>query len=469
MEPVDSSGFRFSGIATGLDTGALVEAFLDIERRPLTLIESRRADLAQRQSLFRDLNTRLLALRDAARDLDNQNSGLSGPTLDEEFLAYSAASSDENVLTATASGDAAAGSTAVRVNSLASVGRRISTTFASDTDPIASSGDTLSIDYGGESSIAITIGAGGANIRDLRELVNSDPNNDGSVRADVLFDGSAFRLVISGVRTGAANDFVGVRTTIPGAGGAAFFDAALEQPASDASLEVFGVPITRGGNEIDDVVPGVTLRLTGANDSLDPADAVQLDVTRDDEAIRAKLQALIDAYNGIRDFVETQSAFDEETGRAGPLSGDATVRGIERQLQTLVGAQYSFTGNPVGFLGQMGVSFDRNGRLTLDSEALTAALDDDPVAVRQFLAGDGATDGLATALARALEPITRSGDGSLALRDKTFEDRIQDVDRQIERFEERLAQRERTLIQSFTAMESAVARLQAQAGFLTSI
>ena len=75
----------------------------------------------------------------------------------------------------------------------------------------------------------------------------------------------------------------------------------------------------------------------------------------------------------------------------------------------------------------------------------------------------------ATALARALEPITRSGDGSLALRDKTFEDRIQDVDRQIERFEERLAQRERTLIQSFTAMESAVARLQAQAGFLTSI
>jgi flagellar hook-associated protein 2 len=196
---------------------------------------------------------------------------------------------------------------------------------------------------------------------------------------------------------------------------------------------------------------------------------VQLDVTRDDAAIAGKLQTLIDAYNGVRDFVGEQSAFDEDAGRAGPLSGDATIRGIEREVQKLVGNQYAFSGNPFGFLSQIGVSFDRDGRLSLDGEKLAAALKDDPIGVRELLAGDGTSDGLATALARALEPVTRSGDGSLALRAGSFDDRIEEVERQIERYEARLAQREESLVRTFTGLESTVSRLQSQSGFLSSI
>jgi flagellar hook-associated protein 2 len=251
MDGINSGSFRFSGLATGLDTAALVEAFLQLERRPLDLVEERKEGLEKQQSLFRDLNTRLLALRDAARALDNQNPRLSGPTLDEEFLAYSAASSDDGVLTGTANGNAAVGSTSIRVLSLASVARRVSTAFSSDTDPIASSGDTLSIDYGGDESIDITVGAAGASLRDLRDLVNSDPSNGGEVRAEVLFDGSAYRLIVSGGRTGAGND-VALTTTIAGEGGNSFLDVALGQDAADARLEVLGIPVTRPSNEIDD-------------------------------------------------------------------------------------------------------------------------------------------------------------------------------------------------------------------------
>ena len=143
---IGSSAFRFSGIASGLDTGALVEALIQLERRPLDLIEARKAGLETRQDLYREFNTRLLELRDAAGALDNQNSSLTGATLDEELLAYQAASSDEGVLSVSASGNAAPGTTPVRVLSLASVGRQITTTFASNTDVIASPGDTLTID-----------------------------------------------------------------------------------------------------------------------------------------------------------------------------------------------------------------------------------------------------------------------------------------------------------------------------------
>ncbi len=465
METGTSSALRFSGLATGLDTSALVSALLDFERRPLDLVQRRRSELEQQQQLFRDFNGLVLELRDAARAIDNQNPGLSGPTLDEEFLSFQASSSDASRITVEASGNASVGTTEVRVLELADVGRRISATYATDTDPVASSGDSLSIDYGGAASIDITVGGGGASLQDLRDAINSDVNNGGNVRADVLFDGTEYRLVISGRQTGAAND-IDVTTDIDGG---AFIDDTLTQNASDARIELLGVEVTRASNDITDVVPGVTLRLRGTTDALDPGDFVEIDVTRDDEAVAGRLEALAEAYNKVRDFVAAQSAFDQSTGRAGPLSGDATVRNIERQIQRLLGESFEFPGNPLTFLGEIGLSFDRDGRLSVDRERLAEALDQDPVFVRQLLAGDGTSDGAATALARALEPVTRTGDGTLAIRDQALDDRLEGVDRQIERFEARLVKREELLVQTFTRLESLVAGLNAQAGFLGSI
>ena len=467
-------GIRFDGLSTGLETSTLIDALLEAERRPLRQVQAREATVRSDQALFRELNTRLLALRDAALALDNLNSTQSGPTLDEEFLRYAATSEDESFVGATVTGNATPGDIDVRINEVATAGREISEGFADPAAQIASPGQSLQISVGGTQLVDYAVPNNGASLQDLVDAVNADAANDGSVRAELLFDGTDYRMIVSGTRAGAANAIT-LTTNIEGSSGpgSSLIDATLQQEAADADLVVFGVPVTRDSNDITDLVPGVTLHLERAHDPLDITQSTTVDVSRDDEAIQAGLQNLVDAYNSFRDFLDQNASLNGEV--AGPLLGDSTLLRIEGQLRTAFGDSYEVTGNPFSTLSQIGVRFEEGGRLTLDAEQLGEALDQDALAVREMLLGDpdftedpitGA--GAATAIGQILEPITRSGDGSLAIRIDAFDDEAQVLQQTIERMERRIEQREETLIAQFARLESLVSTLQAQGGFLQS-
>jgi len=459
MDPIEPAAPRltFSGLASGLDSGAIVEALIEFERRPLTLLEARRSDLQSQQSLLRQLNTMLLDLRNAAQGLDNLGDTLTGPSASEELLAYTAASSDASVLEAEAGDGASVGTHRIEVGALAQVARRISVSLADSGAALSASNASFTVDFAG-GQIALDLAAG-TTLEDLATAINQDAANDGSVQASVIFDGSGYRLAVAGTQTGVSND-VTVTTDLSGG---AFIET--NQDASDAQLSYLGVAITRESNDVTDLIPGVTLRLRDAA----PGSPIDVNVTRDDAAITARLQGLADAFNAIRDFSIRQSQVDPNTNLGGLLSGDSFVRGIESSLQLVTGGLYAFADNPLRSLGQIGLAFDDDGKLQLDEAVLTAALDDDPLAVRELLSGDGASDGVAAALARTLEPLVRSGDGSLTLRDASFDGRIDDLDRQIERFEFRLEKREETLRAQFSRLETLISSLQGQTSFLETL
>jgi len=456
-------GLRVSGLASGLDTAALVKALIQLERRPLDLVERQKRELETQQSLFETFDGLLAALRDAAAAIDNLSRTLSGPSGEEELLAFVATSSDESVLRASANGFANVGTTDARVVQLATSARVASVGFASGSEPIAAAGDTLTIDYGGASPLEISVGAAGASLEDLAALVNADPGSAGAVRADVVFDGTAYRLLATGTQTGAAHALA-LGTTIAGPGGAAFIDAAAGQAAADARLEVFGLSVTRPSNTVTDLIPGVTLELRGVS-----ATAVQVQVERDDAAVGDRLQAFVDAYNAVMDFARQQSRFDPETEQAGPLSGDGVLRGIESRLQRLVVSTVGFAGNSLTSLAQIGVAFGDDGRLALDRSTLEDALATSAVAVRQLLSGDGTSDGIAAALARVIDPFRESETGILAVRGEALDARLRGLDRQIERLAQRLEKREELLVAQFTRMEALLAQIQSQGSSLAGI
>ncbi|RIK97190.1 MAG: hypothetical protein DCC71_21895 [Proteobacteria bacterium] len=465
VDTSSSGRISFGGLASGLDTGALVDALIEVERQPLLRVQSERADVVRRQGLLRELNSLLLALRDAARGLDNRSDSLATPASSEEFLATSATSSNEAVLQVTSRGSAAPGSHLVRVNALATTARVVSAAYAAETDVVGAAGDTISLDYGGAAPIAITLGAA-TTLAELAGLVEADPNNDGSVQASLLDDGQGgVRLILTGRDTGSDADII-VTTSVQGPGAVPFVDAVLSSAARDASLTVFGVPITRTSSEIADAIPGVTLKLVGTHDPGAPADAATVSVARDDEAIAAKLDAFVNAYNAIRTFALKQATPDAVTKRGGPLSGDAGLRFAERSLQDLLGRAHAFAGNPFSTMSSIGLRFERDGKLSLDRVKLAEALDADPGAVRELLSGDGTTDGVMTGIARTLEPLTRSGDGVFAERISEYDHELRRIDRRIATMEERLAASQGILEARFAAMEQLIASLSSSAAYL---
>lgn len=464
---IGTQRLTFSGLASGIDTAAIIKGLLGVERIPLQRVQAQRSTVEREQGLIRQLNTLLLGLRSAAQAIDNRSESLASTAPSEELLATAATSSSEAVLQVASEGSAAPGTFPVRIDQLASAARRVSAGFGSAGDVVGQTGETLDIDTGAETSISIALGS--ATLSELRDLINSDPANDGRVRASLLDDGAgAVRLVILGTQVGAAND-VNVTTSAQAPGGTPFVDATLSAAASDAHLVAFGVPITRPSNEITDVIPGVTLRLQGINDPADPTDAVTVTVSRDDEEIQSRLQRFVDAFNAVRNFAIAQSAVSGVTNRGGALSGDSGLRLAERTVQDAVSRSLNLPGNPFSSLSAIGIRFAPGGTLALDRDVMAGALDRDPESVRQLLSGDETTDGVATGLARALEALTRVGDGVLPQRIESFTTRLEAFDDRIARLEARLERREVDLVRRFTSLEQLISSFQSSSSFLAQL
>lgn len=105
-----SSLMRISGIATGLDTASIIDSLVQIEQQPEVMLKRQQQILNWKKDYWGEINTKLLAAKTAVASLLDRG----------KILAWKATSSDDKVLTATASGTAAAGAYTITITSLAS-------------------------------------------------------------------------------------------------------------------------------------------------------------------------------------------------------------------------------------------------------------------------------------------------------------------------------------------------------------
>ena len=64
-----AGSLSITGIISGFDTDAMVRAIMSQERLPLTKLESQKNTLKERSDAWRELNSRLYKLKDAAYNL----------------------------------------------------------------------------------------------------------------------------------------------------------------------------------------------------------------------------------------------------------------------------------------------------------------------------------------------------------------------------------------------------------------
>jgi flagellar hook-associated protein 2 len=137
------------------------------------------------------------------------------------------------------------------------------------------------------------------------------------------------------------------------------------QAAQNAQFSVDGVSISSATNSVSDAIQGVTLNLAKANPNPSPATAT-LTVQRDYSSLTAALNTLVQSYNNVN------KAIAGVTAKGAVLQGDWAVLGLERQVRTILGSPQ--TGGAYTTLSQLGVSFQKDGSLALDSTKLAAAL-----------------------------------------------------------------------------------------------
>lgn len=126
------------GLVSGIPTKDIIDQLMALEARPKTRLQERIDKTNERKLAYADLSTRLTGLKLTATTLKKPSA----------FQAATAASSDENVLTATAANGAAIGNYQFQVARLVTTQQSVSAGF-SDFDTARVGAGTLTIEQGG--------------------------------------------------------------------------------------------------------------------------------------------------------------------------------------------------------------------------------------------------------------------------------------------------------------------------------
>ena len=316
-----------------------------------------------------------------------------------------------------------------------------------------------------KASKTITIDATNNSLTGLRDAINAA--NMG-VSASIINDGTNSRLSITSADTGARN---ALRITNDDASLDAFTynpkgavsNLSQTVPAKDAVIKVDNVTITKQSNTITDAIQGVTLNLTKESAA---GVSTKLTLTRDTASVQSAIQAFVKAFNDANKAIVDATAFNTATGKGAVLNGDSTARSIQTQVRGIFSA--AVPGAPAGssVLSDVGITFQKDGTLGIDSEKLTAALNSTTKDLGALFASNGTNKGYAYQMEVLVGKIT-SPVGLMAEHTKGFDASVKNIGKQRTTLNTRLDAIEKRYRAQFTALDTAIAGMQKTSAFLT--
>lgn len=436
------SSISFGGLATGLDTGSIVSQLVALRRQPIVKLQEQKSLYERQQAALKDLQSKLTTLMNAADALDTAQS----------FGSLKAASSLDSVLTASASSEAQEGTYTITVDSLARAQKDISQAYSSQVAEVGTG--TFTITVGGEVT-EITLAEGSSSLTNLKNAINDSGAN---VRATIINDGSGttpYRLVLTAATTGTDAAFSIDFSGLSGGAGPALTNITV---ATNASLTIDSLTVTSQSNMVSNAIEGVTLNLL----KQDPGTEITVAVNIDKDAIAAKLQTLVDAYNGVMTYIKSQQV------KGATLQGTNILRSVQSRVSTVAIEGHTGSGQ-YKLLSQVGLTQEEGGQLAFDRTKFDSALAADYGAVQDLFVERNTNLGKAYQFRTVIEDLTDSKTGTFKITDDSLSGRMDEIDDRILRYEDSVASYQQVLERKFTAMEMAVSALQAQGNYLTSV
>lgn len=447
---------NIGGLASGLDTNAIVDQLMAIERLPRTRLDTKASLITAQQSVLADFQSRLRSVESAAQGL--RSVGLWSQ-------AQTASSSDATRLSAAivSGSGAGVGGYQVEVSQMANAAQR-TYTFASP----ASAG-TITID-GHDTAVAAN-----ATIGDVVTAINSDPR--ATVYAAATDRGT---LVLSARTTGDTGaGFIALTDST----GALTEQTAKAKQGRDAQFTVDGVAGTSSSNEVTNAIAGVRLSLRGVTTVSGPITVSVGAPTVNTDAVKDKLRAFVDVYNStvdaIRARLDERSVRDPRTAadqQAGMLNGDTTLTAILSQMRQAIYTPIRGLPDGMSSLADLGIStgsasstISRDalaGKLELDETKLDDALASNPQGVRDLLAGPANVGGWARGFERIVHGFDTTG-GSIDVRITGADAELKRLQQSMADMDQRLALKEQTFRAQFTAMETALQQSKTQGDWLS--
>ncbi len=499
---------RLSGMASGLDTDAIIKELMSAQSLKKTNVEGNKKKLEWKKEKWEEMNTKLYSL---------YTEKLSSLKLQGSYLSQKASSSDESKLGAKAEATAS-GTYTVEVESLANAqyitGKQIKDKNLTSNSKLSEAGmgigQTITVTKNGDPETAKTFEVEeDSKISDLIDFLKNAGLN-------ASFSAEDGRFYVGARTSGVDNSFT-LESNFEGEDGLAALglmnideetsklnrsasgvDEIALVAASDARIKLNGAVMTSSTNSVR--ANGLTLDLKGLTA---PGQTVTVTVTNDSDSVYSKIKDFVKSYNELmtemydkynaasaRDYKmltdddkeamsEKQIELWEDKIKDSLLRRDDTLNTLMSTFRSALQKTVEVDGKTYS-LASFGVgtgNYTEHGILHIDgdeedglygskTDKLKSAIDQDPELVAKVFSG------VMSDFYKTLSDKMSASSISSALtfyNDKQIQNQITDYDKSIKTWETRLADMEEKYYKQFSAMEKAMANLQSQQNQLAGL
>ena len=397
------------------------------------------------------------ALASVQSSLSSLQSAVQSITTGNGLLQSSAQSSDSSVFTATADSGAVNGTYQVQVQTIAQANTIESQAFSSANASVGTGAYTISA---GGSSFTVNLDSTDDTVSGLASAINNASGNTG-VSATIVNGTGGSYLLLSATQTGTAN---AVSMSASG------LNFTTVQGASDATGTVDGLAFDSASNVVTNVLSNVALNLQSAS----PNSTQTLTVAPDTNSAASAVQNFVSAYNAALQLITTDTAYTppasgasttSNTGSAGPLLGDLGIESVARQLQSITGGSTGSTTNPYTQLSQIGITFNSDGTMALNTGTLTSALQQNPNAAQSLFSDP---NGIGTQLNTMLTNSAGAG-GTIDSETQSIQTTLSNISNQLTQLNAQSTQLTSQYNAEFNAMDTIVAAYKNTANLLTEL
>lgn len=451
------------GVGSGLDIPTLITQLMEAERKPITALESRQTGIQAKISAFGSIQSALATFADAAKALDDS----------DKLTPMKTTSSSPELFGASANATAAAGTYEVEVKQLAQAQKLVSGGFNSQTTPVGDMGSSITFDFGSYAggafnadatrpSQTITLDASNNSLNGLRDAINQA---DMGVRASIINDGTNYRLTITSAETGEAS---ALRITASDAsvdafsfdksGGASSMTEAVA--AQNAKLEIDGIEITSTSNVVEGAIEGVTLGL----DKAEVGKVSRLSIAKDNASVQSAIEGFVATFNALNKVMQATTGYNNN--KSSILTSNSTARDIGTQMRSILGHSISGLSGNASNLQDIGISFEVDGSLRLDSNALKKALDNPDVDIPGMFASKNGNKGYASQITDYVDQLTGSR-GMLTLETNSLNRDSNRISTNINEINAKLVLTEASYRKMFGALDVAIGSMRRTSDYLT--
>ncbi len=440
----------FGSIQSGLPKD-IVQQIMKAERIPVKNMEGRKGKIEDKKGLVSELTQLVQSIR-----------GTLAQNASARSLRELAIDTNESILGITADKNIAEpASYQFEVKQLAQKSSAMTSGFQDPDESYIGVGFIRYQTPDGESK-EIYVDSDNASLNKVAKLINRD--EESGLRASVINDGSEsdnpWRLIMSLKETGD-----GKKANFPYfyfVDGEDDFFLEKEREAQDAIIKLDGFEIEIPENSTSDLIPGLSIDLKKAK----PGEEFSINVSEDTGKVSEKIQGVVDQINAVFSFIKTQNTMDENTDTSKTLGGDIILQTIEGRLRNTIFKDIK-TDKGNFRVGDIGITFQREGNLKFDAEKFKSSLEKDYQNVSQILNGQfskdgGKSNGFIDNMNDAVGTLLRYPDGLLQSRKNSLDNNIAAIDRRIKQRERMLEQKEKNLKDKFARLEGTISKLKAQ-------